>query len=108
MCTVAYSNSIFHQHQLGVPAYSRRAMIKKLRPISAIEFAEIKEENQNFKKQDENLVEEFLEDMDWISNAKWEEAKAGLKKHVCLSCGKRFSNKTMKKIHAVLKHKNSL
>ncbi|CAG5111016.1 Oidioi.mRNA.OKI2018_I69.chr2.g5355.t1.cds [Oikopleura dioica] len=107
MCTIAYSNSIFHQNQL-TPAYSRRATVKKLRPLSStliFEQPEIKEDN---KFHDENDADLFDVETDWISHAKWEEAKAGLKKHVCLSCGKRFSNKTMKRIHGVLKHKSSL
>ena len=107
MCTLAYSNSIFHQNQL-TPAYSRRATVKKLRPLSTIILEQQQPEIKEEKNFDDEVDDLFEIETDWISHAKWEEAKAGLKKHVCLSCGKRFSNKTMKKIHGVLKHKSSL
>lgn len=58
----------------------------------------------------ENTHEDEIahDQLNWSSISSWDEVRAGLKKHVCLSCGKRFKRKAMKKIHYLLRHKSSI
>ena len=71
------------------------------RSKSSGRFPEIKDDNQNLKKHDDHFEEEFFEDTDWISHAKWEEAKAGLKNMSVFLAENGFQSKLRRKSTAI-------